>query len=278
MKKLMIAASAALCATVGFSLESANIVGYQTKTTPQNRFMIGTVPFEACDGSMQINKLISGLTPVEIDWAGDYTAYQTLAPQLQIWNGSTYDFAYYVSNAWYDNGTADGAYGEGWCDGDGLLRTDYEFTPGGAYWVKNVPDSKSLQVSGAIKSADSVTFACPTSFMLAGNAYPVAINLNSGTQMTSSDITPVEIDWAGDYTAYQALATQMQIWNGSTYDFAYYVSNAWYDNGTADGAYAEGWCDGDGLLRTGYSIPSGNGFWIKATSGACNLVFDNPTK
>ena len=29
MKKLMIAASAALCATVGFGLESANVVGYQ---------------------------------------------------------------------------------------------------------------------------------------------------------------------------------------------------------------------------------------------------------
>ena len=28
MKKLMIAASAALCATVGFGLESANVVGY----------------------------------------------------------------------------------------------------------------------------------------------------------------------------------------------------------------------------------------------------------
>ena len=31
MKKLMIAATAALCATVGFSLESANVVGYQDK-------------------------------------------------------------------------------------------------------------------------------------------------------------------------------------------------------------------------------------------------------
>ena len=32
MKKLMIAASAALCATVGFAVESANVVGYQTFT------------------------------------------------------------------------------------------------------------------------------------------------------------------------------------------------------------------------------------------------------
>ena len=275
MKKLMIAAAAAVCGSV-FALESANVVGYQTKATPQNKFMIGTVPFEACDGSMRINKLISGLTPVEIDWENPTDFYAT-APQLQIWNGSSYDMAYYVSNAWYDNNTEDGAFTEGWCDGDGLLRTDYEFTPGGAYWVKNVPDSNSLQVSGAIKSADSVTFACPTSFMLAGNAYPVAINLNNGTEMTSTDIKAVEIDWE-DPTAYYATATQMQIWNGSSYDMAYYVSNAWYDNNTEDGAFTEGWCDGDGLLRTDYTIPAGNGFWIKATSGACNLVFDNPIK
>ena len=32
MKKLMIAASAVLCATVGFGLESANVVGYSTTT------------------------------------------------------------------------------------------------------------------------------------------------------------------------------------------------------------------------------------------------------
>ena len=133
---------------------------------------------------MQLNKLLTGLTPVAIDWE-DPTAFQTLAAELQIWNGSKYDKAYYVSNAWFDDGTEEGDYTEGWCDGDGILRTDYEFTPGGAYWVKNVPDSKSLTIAGAIKSASVVNFTCPTSFMLAGNAFPVDIQLNEGTQMES---------------------------------------------------------------------------------------------
>ena len=44
MKKLMIAASAALCATVGFSLESANIVGYNTGATGSNNNFV-TIPF-----------------------------------------------------------------------------------------------------------------------------------------------------------------------------------------------------------------------------------------
>ena len=260
------------------SVTSDNVVGYTSKTTPQAKFMIGTVPFETVDGSMQINKLLSGYTPVEIDWEGDYTAFQKLAAQLQIWTGTDYDMAYYVSNAWYDNGTEEGAYTEGWSDGDGLLLTDYEFIPGGAYWVKNVPDSKSLTVSGAVKAADVVTFNCPQKFMLAGNAFPVAILLNEGTQMTSADITDVDIDWEGDYTGFQKTATQMQIWNGSDYDMTYYVSNAWYDNGTEEGAYKKGWADGDGLLRVNYTIPAGSGFWIKASSGECNLDFNNPMK
>ena len=279
MKKLMFAAVAAAAGGL-MAIESANVVGYQQKTTPQAKFMIGTVPFETPDGSMKLNSLLSGFTPVAIDWSLDeYTVFRNVAAQLQIWNGSTYDMAYYVSNAWYDDGTEEGAYKEGWCDPEGLLLTSYEFIPGGAYWVKNVPDSNPLTVAGAIKSASSVDFSCPTSFMLAGNAFPVDIQLNEGTQMTSANIKPVAIDWeADDYTTFRNLATQMQIWDGSKYDMAYYVSNAWYDNGTEEGAFKAGWCDPEGLLLENYTIPSGNGFWIKAASGACTLTFDNPTK
>lgn len=279
MKKLMF--TAAVAAAMGaFAIESANVVGYTTKSTPQGKFMIGTVPFETTDGDMDINKLISGFTPVTIDWSLDeYTLFRNLAAQLQIWNGSNYDTAYYVSNAWFDDGTEEGDYKEGWCDGDGLLLEDYEFTPGGAYWVKNVPDSNSLTVAGQIKAASSVNVSCPTSFTLTGNAFPVDIQLNEGTQMTSANITPVAIDWeSDDYTVFRDAATQLQIWNGTVYDTAYYVSNAWYDNGTPDGDYKAGWCDGDGLLWENYTIPAGNGFWVKATSGACTLTFDNPTK
>ena len=187
--------------------------------------------------------------------------------------------AYYVSNAWYDNGTEDGDYTEGWCDGDGVLRGDnYVITPGYAYWLKNVPDSNPLNISGQVKQAEKVQVSCPNAFMLVGNPYPAPIDLNEGKDMTAPDIKPVAIDWEGDYMAFYNTATQLQIWNGSDYDMAYYVSNAWYDNGTEDGDYKEGWCDGDGVLREGYSIPVGYGFWIKATSGACTLEFNNPIK
>ena len=203
--------------------------------------------------------------------------FQTRAAQLQLWNGSSYDNAYYVSNAWYDDGTEEGDFKEGWADGDGVLLEDYEFTPGGAYWLKNAPDSNALHVAGQVPSDATVEFECPLNqFMLSGNAFPAAIKLN-GAQMTSSDITPVAIDWElEEYMEFQNRATQLQIWNGSSYDNAYYVSNAWYDNGTEEGDYKAGWADGDGVLLEDYEISAGNGFWIKAASGACTLEYNNP--
>ena len=240
--------------------------------------MLCSASLETIGGGIKLSSF-TGLTPVAIDWGGDETAFWNLAPQLQIWNGSNYDLAYYVSNAWFDNGTEDGDFKEGWSDGAGLLLgDDYTITPGYAYWLKNVPDSKSLNISGQVKQAEKVQVACPSKFMLIGNPYPTAIKLVDGTDMTSTDITPVEIDWGGDETAFWNTATQLQIWNGSNYDLAYYVSNAWFDNGTEDGDFKEGWSDGAGLLLEEYSIPVGYGLWIKATSGACTIDFNNPIK
>ena len=56
MKKLMIAASAALCATVGFSaVESQNIVGYASVTIPAQKLTMIGVQFADVDGTTAIN-------------------------------------------------------------------------------------------------------------------------------------------------------------------------------------------------------------------------------
>ena len=56
MKKLMIAASAALCATVGFGLESANIVGYQDYALVKGYNLYSPV-FESLNETMDIQEL-----------------------------------------------------------------------------------------------------------------------------------------------------------------------------------------------------------------------------
>ena len=59
MKKLMIAASAALCATVGFSdVTSANVVGYQKVTIPAQQYTMIGVNFQAvAGGSLSIQDI-----------------------------------------------------------------------------------------------------------------------------------------------------------------------------------------------------------------------------
>ena len=152
MKKLMIAAAAALCATVGFSdgIESSNVVGYYSENAPQAKFMLGAASLEAIDGGIKLNAF-KGLTPVAIDWEGDPTTFWKTAPQLQIWNGTGYDLTYYVSNAWYDNGTEEGDYKEGWCDGDGLLREGYSIPVGYGFWVKATSGACTLNFNNPIK-------------------------------------------------------------------------------------------------------------------------------
>ena len=149
MKKLMFAAALAAIGTA-FAVESGNVVGYQNKSTPQARFMIGTVPFETTDGTMKLNKLLTGFTPVAIDWE-DPTAFQTLAAELQIWNGSKYDKAYYVSNAWFDDGTEEGDYKAGWCDMDGLLRENYVIPAGNGFWIKAQSGACTLTFDNPLK-------------------------------------------------------------------------------------------------------------------------------
>jgi hypothetical protein len=50
MKKLMIAASVAACAAVGFALESANIVGYSSFSTTANTMDITGANFVGVGG------------------------------------------------------------------------------------------------------------------------------------------------------------------------------------------------------------------------------------
>ena len=151
MKKLMFGLACAAAMIACADVESANVVGYIAKECPQGKFQIGTVPFQSCAGDLQITKLLTGFTPVAIDWnLEEYTEFQTRAAQLQIWNGSAYDLAYYVSNAWYDNGTEDGDFKAGWADGEGLLLEDYEIPAGNGFWVKAASGACTLEYNNPV--------------------------------------------------------------------------------------------------------------------------------
>ena len=112
MKKLMFAAAAALCATAGFCVESANIVGYQTKDTVTGfNFVIPT--FKAVSGgAIHIQDIkIAGAT----DWSDSI--------QVLDEGGATVQLYFYASAA------ESGAEADGWLD-DTLALADVTFERG----------------------------------------------------------------------------------------------------------------------------------------------------
>ena len=72
--------------------------------------------------------------------------------------------------------------------------------------------------------------------------------------------------------AFLSTANQIQHWTGSAYNKYYYLEDAWYDDGSEDGAYKEGWADGYGEF-TSEDIPVGRGFWVKANTGTFKITF-----
>ena len=87
MKKLMIAASAALCATVGFGLESANVVGYQNIGFDKSGWMMNVgVQFSnigAEGGAFTLDDAFFGNTAAEGD--------QVITMDAEAWDVNTYD-------------------------------------------------------------------------------------------------------------------------------------------------------------------------------------------
>jgi hypothetical protein len=114
MKKLMIAASAALCATASLlAVESANIVGYQTKDTVTGfNFVIPT--FKAVNGgSIHIQD-------IKIANATDWT------DNIQVLDEGGAGIAQY----YYATAAESGYEADGWLSEDMGSLTDVTFAPG----------------------------------------------------------------------------------------------------------------------------------------------------
>ena len=265
MKKLMIAAAAALWATVGFGdVESANIVGYTQKDAPKGQFKIYGAGFEQVGGGSAVNGLVSGVEGVSYD---EENVFRTTAAQIQIPNAEGgYDVYYYLNDGWFDDNGADG-YKAGWCDDNGVI-VDTEVTPGVAFWFKSVPSDAMCTVSGQVSLDTSAEVTCPQNFALRANPFPVSVAVNSG-KFASSDIVGVNYD---EENVFRTTAPQIQIPNAEGgYDVCYYLTDGWFDDNGADG-YKAGWCDDNGVI-VDTEIPAGQGIWTKGVTGAFTLMF-----
>ena len=245
------------------------MVGYTSTSAEQGKFLILGAGFEDMNGTMKLNDLVSGVVGVDF---GDGTEFKSTAAQVQIpvSSGNGYNIYYYLNDGWYDNGTTDGDFKPGWCDGFGSL-VDVDITPGVAFWFKSVPGDASAVIAGVVPETSTDTVSCPVTFALRANTFPCEISIN-GTQMTSSDIVGVDF---GDGTSFKTTAAQLQVpvSSGNGYNIYYYLNDGWYDNGTTDGDFKPGWCDGFGSIVDA-TIPAAQGFWTKGVSGAFTLEFN----
>ena len=266
----MIAATVAICATAGFSLESANIVGYANKAVPANTFVqAGAQFFDVATDTLALDKVMSGLAGVDYD---DAAAFTGTAPHIQVVGitgvPSKY---YYLNDGWYDNGTPDGDFKPGWCDAGGNI-VDLEITPGTGFWLKNAAsDVQNMIGAGAVAATDSVDVKAPANvFSINANVFPMAVNLNDASKVEFPDIVGVDYDDAAVFTG-TAPHIQVVGLNGVPSKY-YYLNDGWYDNGTPDGDFKAGWCDAGGNL-VDLDIAVQSGFWVKATTGELTFTY-----
>ena len=271
MKKLMFAAAvAAGLAAFGDGIESANTVGYQQTGLVQNKNVILAVQFEATDGTTKLSKLLEGTTVTGVDFSED-NAWQNLAPQISVINASgVYDSFWYLNDGWYDNGTPDGAYKAGWCDGYGSI-IDPDIVLGDSMWVKDRTGNGSFVVAGQVIDDDETPIVLVANKnALKSNPYPKAFDPNDADAVTFTGLTGV--DYSED-NAWQNTATQISVINDAgVYDSYWYLNDGWYDNGTVDGGFKAGWCDGYGSIAD-IEIPAGVGYWINTRTGAITMTF-----
>ena len=218
MKKLMIAAAAAVCGSV-FALESANVVGYMDVEAPQGDSM-------RCPTFTAVGGEGYDLTKITVTggfgW-GDIVA-QTIASS-GTWNGEYYwltEENAFVPTGWYK----DAVGGEAVAEGDVVLDK------GEAFALHSDNEDLSLMVSGEVKQG-TVALTFPVGDGMLGNARPVEVDLTKVTVAGG-------FGW-GDIVA-QAIAAN-GTWNGEYYwltEENAFVPTGWYKDAVGGEAVVEG--------------------------------------
>ena len=140
MKKLMIAASAALCATVGFSdVTSANIVGYQNKATVEGNMLAGVAFNNIAEKTYRLSDVIpNGYQGIQdaIDQGG--IQGEIIITLYDAWGDAAGDFYWNhmcKSKVWEPAGYWTGETYENYEGGEGLSADEVLLQPGNGFWV-----------------------------------------------------------------------------------------------------------------------------------------------
>jgi len=289
MKKLMFGMAAALALCGMADIESSNTVGYQTKELEKGKFAIAGIQFEGTDGSMDINKLASGLTGVSYaEYGADFVS---VAPQIQVpsADGVGYDIYYYLTDGFYIDDDGNELEKPGWCDAGGTIAGNVaagalvsgELISGVAIWVKDAQDSETFTQAGQVSAEESVQVDVPKTFVLRTHAFPVSFNLNDDSKITFTGLTPAS--YAEDGSAFTEKAPQIQVpsADGVGYDIYYYLTDGFYIDDQGNELEKPGWCDAGGTIAGNVAagalvsgdVPAGFGFWAKGVGSNFKITF-----
>ena len=239
MKKLMIAASAALCATVGLCVESVNVVGYQNKAVGKNlsQQVCTFDQIGVTGGALDIQNLLP------VDSEGDYVGdgavnIQFLSPLGYLQTA----YAYYGKDEYDDDMPA------GWYNEKTDELAEYTFNSAEGFMV-SAGEAFNFQYSGEVNMAETdVPFR---QFLSAqGNIRPSAVDIQ----------TIIPVDGEGDYIGDGAVNIQFYSNLGAgERQYAYYGADEYDDDTPA------GWYDEDEDELADYTFAAGEGFKIYAT-------------
>ena len=240
----MIAASAALVATVGLCVESANIVGYLQSDKGQGVDM-GSAAFDSVGGAaVNVQDIIPIVGAGEELYTGGFNI-------MTMTDGGETDETY----SYYTAGDApDGV--AGWFDGNGT-RVTKTFLPGEGFVTVSDYETGKLQTSGQV--AEGVTiFTLGTGVNTCGNTTSAAVSIEDFTVGVGVDaegnILTVNPDNSEEL--YTGGLVIMTLTDGGETDQSY----SYYTAGDAPDGVA-GWFDGDGV-RVTVSFPAGTGFIV----------------
>ena len=241
MKKIVIGV-AAMAAIGAFALESANTVGYTTRTVTQGDWALVGAQFETtASQSMDINSFIKG----------DFTPQDEIqdAPLIQVWDSSEGLVSYYYLT---EDGTLDE---EGWADSSTTL-VDIEIPLGSAVWFRDNNEDCTITVAGQVGAVGASVDATAGGWNLLANPYPTAFELN-GDKVDWSELVPK--DEIQD-------APLLQVWDSSEGLVSYYYLT---EDGTLD---EQGWADSSTNL-TDVEIQPGEGFWLWPVDQDATITF-----
>ena len=208
------------------------------------------------DATADLNKVLS-MNGVE---AVSYDDMFTSGAEIQVLDGSSYKYYYYINDALDENDND--VEGDVWADADGYVVTEADVLAlGDGFWfhVRGSIANASITVAGQVSDATEMTkeivgdASAKGVFNMIANPYPIATDLAS---VKTTGLVAV------GYDDMFATGNEIQVLDGISYKYYYYINDALDEND--NDVEGDVWADGDGyIVSEADLIPAGQSFWVR---------------